>query len=258
MPFVVLLLHHPLPIFRREQRQDGRHLVVPHAVPVRIAWREPRVHVAPVPLAGHRGMTYAESGRRACASFEERLVVLARGLELVRAHDGCARVITIAVAPGRRRCTCVTDQPCAVRAPLLFDADGTVAAKIAGIAPERAILVEILGREQVDGKRRHARGGVAVAGRAHEGSRCIARRRTTWRPERPLHRCADDLVLPQIGCERRASAYALEARIGHLLRPRRRAERRERDDRAHVPQGGLTHFPSYQGSRDFGSRGQHR
>ena len=69
--------------------------------------------------------------------------------EPVRAHDLLARIIAVAEAPGRRARRIVADQRHLVRAPDLLEADGRVAAVIARIEPEVAVLVEVRRREDV-------------------------------------------------------------------------------------------------------------
>src|SRR5690606_16522125 len=127
--------------------------------------------------------------------LEQRLVVLLGGLERIRAHDRLARIVAIAVAPRGRRRRIVADQAGAVRAPLLLERDRAVAAEVARIAPEVAVLVEILGREEIDLERLDARRGVAVAGGADAHVRIEG---GTVRAERDRDIRADDFVLAQI------------------------------------------------------------
>src|SRR5690606_42140311 len=58
-------------------------------------------------------------GRPAAALrlLEQRLVVLLRGLERIRAHDRLARIVAIAISPRGGRWRIVADQRVAVAAP---------------------------------------------------------------------------------------------------------------------------------------------
>src|SRR4029079_14934881 len=88
---------------------------------------------------------------------EQRLVTLLRGLERVGAHYALARVILLAIAPSRRARRVAADRRDAgVRAALGLDRPRAVAAEIALVGPERAVLVEILRREEIDRERLHA------------------------------------------------------------------------------------------------------
>src|SRR6185312_5538018 len=95
--------------------------------------------------------------------LEQRVVVLFGGLESIGAYDGRARVVAIAVSPCSR-CSRTTDGRHAdLRIPsLLLDGKAAVATEVARIAPQRAVLVEILRREQIHRQRLDARRRRAV------------------------------------------------------------------------------------------------
>ena len=130
---VIRLLHHALLVLGRQHRQDRRNLHVPHPKPV-LVFRARGMQVTPRPLARH-GRVRVLGGAAAPARLrEQRLVVLLRGLERVRAHDRLARVIAVAITPRRRRRRIVADQP--ILAPEILERGGAVAAEVARVAPE--------------------------------------------------------------------------------------------------------------------------
>ena len=89
-----------------------------------------------------------------------------RGPERVGADDRRAWIVAVAVAPGGAARRILADGGREDRAPLQFEPLRTVAAEVARILPELAILVEILRGEDVDGQRLHA-GGRGAVGRGH-------------------------------------------------------------------------------------------
>ncbi len=101
--FVIGLLHHALLILRREQRQDRRHLVVPHPVPVRLTGRVAGMHVAAVPFVRQRRVGLLRRAAALLRLREQRLVVLLRRLERIGAHDRLARIVAVAASPRGRR-----------------------------------------------------------------------------------------------------------------------------------------------------------
>ena len=158
--------------------------------------------------------------------------MLLRRLEAVRAHDGVARIVAVAVAPRGRARRIVADRHDArVPAALCLDGPRAVAAEVARVAPERFVLVEILRREEVDGQRLDAGRARAVPRRPF-----VALLRLAVRPgARRAPRADDEIVVGihleprEIGDgilarnradERRGAADALEADVRHLLRVR--------------------------------------
>ena len=220
---VIGLLDHARLILGRQQRQERRHLVVPRAIPVRLRVRAfvvsrpvrlrigrvAGMHVAARPfleLLRRRLLLRAAALRR---FGEQRLVVLLRRLERIRAHDRFARIVAVAMTPGGRRRPVVADRGRRVRAPLLLDAGRAVAAEIAWVRPELAVLVEVLRGEHVDGQRLHALRRRAVMRGADEIVPRAARDGAVREHDRD--RRARDFVLAQVRGERPAAADALEA-----------------------------------------------
>src|SRR5690606_23384123 len=87
-----------------------------------------------------------------------------RGLERIRADDRLARIVAIAVPPSGRRRRIVADdaRPAPEPGPLLLERARAVTAEVARVAPQRAVRVEVLRREDVDGQRLDSGGDVAV------------------------------------------------------------------------------------------------
>src|SRR5690606_35225987 len=154
---------------------------------------------------------------------------LLRGLERIGAHDRFAWIVAIAVAPRRRRRWILAHQVRAVSAPEILECGGAVTAEIARIAPELAILVEILRREDVDGKRLDTLRGFARPRGAQEAVRCTARIVVV-----SAHRRTGHVVLVQIGDQRRAPPDAFESRGGHFLGKGQRTGQRQRRKRRHA------------------------
>src|SRR5690606_21814700 len=119
----------------------------------------------------------------------------------------------------------VADHACAVRAPLLLERHRAIAAEIPRVAPKLAVLVEVLGGEEIDGQRLDPRGRLTVARGADEDGGVDAR---PVRTERHRDGRPDELVFAQIRGDRSAPAHALEAYIGDLLRSRGCADQRAR------------------------------
>src|SRR5690606_34689677 len=147
--------------------------------------------------------------------LEQSVVVLLGGLERIRADDRLARIVLVALAPWRGRRRVVADHRLTERpAPQLLDARRAVAAEIARIAPELAILVEVLRREEVDRQRLDPLRYLAVARGADVAAAVLARVR---RAEQRL-RGADELRIVDVRGERPGPSDALESDIGQLLR----------------------------------------
>ena len=143
---VIRLLHHALLVLGRQHRQDRRNLHVPHPKPV-LVLRARGMQVAPRPLAGHGRVRVLGGAAAPARLLEQCLVMLLRGLERVRAHDRLARVIAVAITPRRRLRRILADQP--ILAPEILERGRAVAAEVARIAPQIAILVEVRRREQI-------------------------------------------------------------------------------------------------------------
>ncbi len=73
--------------------------------------------------------------------------------ETVRADDFCSRIVAIAETPGSRARRIVSNQGDLIGAPDLLEPDGRIAAVVARFVPERLVLVEVFGREDVDWQR---------------------------------------------------------------------------------------------------------
>src|SRR5688572_28414587 len=143
---VIHLLHEALLILRRQQREIRRDLQDGAVVPRRRLLALPSIPAVPV---GQRCLRVDGRPALALGLGEQRRVVLLRRLERVRAHDLLARVIAVAESPGCRARRIVSDQRHLVGAPDLLEADRRVAAVIARVEPEIAVLVEVLRRENV-------------------------------------------------------------------------------------------------------------
>ena len=174
---VVEILDHSRLIFGLQQRQDRRDLVREHeGVPVL-----DQVHgcVEAAPVGRDRRIRVL---RRTAASFrfvEQRLVVRLRSPERIRAYDGRTWVIAVAVSPGRRPRGVVSDRRRHDGPARRFETLRAVAAEVAWIAPELAVLVEVLRGEQVDRQRLDAVRDVAVPSGA-EASLRYRRSRGRW------------------------------------------------------------------------------
>ena len=163
------LAHHALLIFGRQQRQQRRHLVGAGVVPDAPSLRH-ILAVSPVPF-GHR---FVGVLRRPASRFRvghQRLVVILRGLERIGAHDVLARPIHLAVSPARRPGRIAADSRvgrarAGAAAAHVGNLPRGVAAPVPLVRPQRAILVEVLGREHVHGKRLYAVGRLPVPRRA--------------------------------------------------------------------------------------------
>src|SRR5690606_11072340 len=147
-----------------------------------------------------------------------------------------ARIIAIAMSPrgGRGRVVADDGSAPAGRGPLRFEGGAAVAAEVARVAPELAIAIKVLRREDVDRQRLDAFGRSAVPGSRHALLR-DAIRSAARRAQRSDHlipfRIAIDAggrvglelggrSLGQDryrGVERRAAADAHEVELGGLL-----------------------------------------
>ncbi len=139
----------------------------------------------------------------------QRCEVRLGGAERIGTHDLRARIVAVAVAPRGAARRVIADQRHLVGAPDLLDAHGRIAAVVARIAPQGLVLVEVLGRKDIDGQRFHARRHRAIACRE---DRCIARRDTGAGEQSLALRAHDHLRRQWLG----------RAPAGAHLRPRRR------------------------------------
>ncbi len=113
--------------------------------------------IAAVPFERQRGARLLRGAAVRLRLFEQRAVVLRRRLERIRAHDRGARVVPVAMAP-RRGLRPAMDRGDAevARTALLVEREAAVAAEVARVAPERAVLIEVFAREEIDRQWRHA------------------------------------------------------------------------------------------------------
>src|SRR5688572_31348731 len=102
-------------------------------------------------VAGHRRVRVLGGAAATAGLLEQCLVMLLRGLEGVRAHYAHARVVAVAITPRRRLRRLLADQR--ILAPEILERCGAVAAEVARIAPQLAILVEIRRREKIHRER---------------------------------------------------------------------------------------------------------
>src|SRR5690606_36789979 len=107
-----------------------------------------RPDVAAAPFAGHGRIRVLRRAAALPRLREQRLVVLLRGLERIRAHDRLARIVAVAVPPSGRRRRIVADdaRPAPEPGPLLLERARAVTAEVARVAPQRAVRVEVLRR----------------------------------------------------------------------------------------------------------------
>ncbi len=177
---------------------------------------KPGMLVAAGPFAGHGRVGVLRRAAALRRLGQQRLVMRLRGLERVRADDGLARIVAVAVTPRRRA---RAPSPPISRPPVAphssSSADRAVAAEVARVVPELAILVEILRREQVDRQRRDAS---RAPRRPAPGRRTCAAAVATGTSVRGAHRGADRRLAAQVGLHGRAATDTLEAGVGHLLR----------------------------------------
>ena len=174
------LLDEPLLIFRREQRENRRDLIVVADDPLRRLAEFRRhdgvfsgahqseddadvVRVASVPVRRH---ALAAELRRAAFGTgfrKQRLIVRSSRREPVGAHDVLTRVVRIAVTPSARAGIVLDVRGCAgIVAPLRIEPERAVAAEVARIAPKFPIDVEVVAREDVACERRDPFGRCAV------------------------------------------------------------------------------------------------
>ena len=174
-------------------------------------------------------------------STSQSFVVSLGRRECIRAEDRFARIITAAIAPRRASRRIVADdfeEHRRDRAPLRLDRLRAVASEVARIGPRRAILVEVLRREEIHGERLDAGRRGAIPGGAHDhigvARTCAAYQRNPQRADEgiALHVRSHALELRRwsatlhgLACrrvqrhgERRATAHALEAGICDFLR----------------------------------------
>jgi hypothetical protein len=143
---------------------------------------------------------------------EQRLVVLLRRREAVRAHDRFARIVELAVAP--RPVGRVTGRDQRVRrenSALDLRRHRAVAAEVALVVPERFVGIEIRAGEEVDGQRLDVRGQLAGAEPVERLVAAGCKRIT--RPAGAYRR----LVVHARG-QRPAAPDALKADVRHVLR----------------------------------------
>ena len=142
--FVKIHLHHSLLILRREQREHRGRLQIDAPDPLIFV---PAALVVAIPI----GERLSRVNRRAAGlpGFgHQGLVVFSRRLVAVRADDLLDRVVAIAVAPVR---------DAILARPHVGQLPRRVASRVTLVGPVRAIQVEVLRREQIDGQWRHAR-----------------------------------------------------------------------------------------------------
>jgi len=179
--------------------------------------------------------------------------MLLRGLERIGTDDGLARIVAIAIAPGGGARRIVTNRCTEDRAALHLQSFRTVAAEVARVLPQLAVLVEVLGGEEIDRQRLHPGGCRAVPGGAELERRLASSRRRRRATQRKPHgtdeRIAAQLLeraLQFLGFRERearefrarqrdrkgcAAPDALEAGVRDLLRHRHAAQE-ERGERA--------------------------
>ena len=107
---MVGLLHHALSGTPASAATGSSALVVPHAVPVVVARRQARMHVAAGPFTRHGGVGVLRRPAALLRLREQRFVVFLSGLERVGADDGFARIVAVAVAPRAPTRAVVADQ----------------------------------------------------------------------------------------------------------------------------------------------------
>ena len=202
---VVDLPHHALLIFRCQQRQQRRDLVGARVVPDSPSLRRIlAVHAVP---SGHRFVGVPGWAAARPGVGDQRLIMLFRRLEWIRAHDVLARPIHLAVSPAGRRWRLAPDARvvgarAGSTAAHVGDLPRGVAAPVAHVRPARAVLVEVLAREHVHGQRRHAIGRTSIPLRTvsvaahvrrwiHRGEWCASEALDLRRLQlRPRVRCA--------------------------------------------------------------------
>ena len=174
-------LHHALLIFGCEQREHCRRLRdAPD--PFRAAICGAVALVVAVPV-GHRGLRVHRRPALRLGLGHQCLVVLLGRLVGVWADDTLTRPVVVAVAPRRRVGRLRAD---ALRIPHRVQLTGVVAAVVALVQPVRAVLVEVLRREQVDRQRLHAVRRSEDRGRATAAASTAGRtRRAPGAPPRP-------------------------------------------------------------------------
>src|SRR5262245_56477506 len=241
---VIGLLREVLLILRRQQRHHRRDLHLARAVP----GVAETAAVAARPLAGHGRVGVLRRPAALDRLGLQRLVMLLRRLERIRAHDRFARIVAVAKSPAHGAGTLLADR--AARGPAVLDRDGRVAAPVTLVGPEVLVLVEVVGREHVArqrldafrrlaGRRRAdelSRGGLALSPRSLAalrslGSlpclRCRASRRSRdpsgWGTAKASAGSgADDRQRGRVDHDGRAAPDALEVDLRALLRRQRR------------------------------------
>ena len=198
--FVIDLQYHALLVFRRQQRQYGRHLVGAPVIPNAAAVRN-ILAVCPVPLR-HRFVGVLRRSASRLRVGEQRLVVLLRRLERIRTHEVLARPIHVAVSPARRYRRIAPDSRigrglAGAAAAHIGNLSRRVAAVVSFIQPERFVLVEIFGREHVERQRLHAIGRLAVPCRPFAVTPHIGRwiHRWKWRSPQALELLRTPVIL---------------------------------------------------------------
>ena len=207
---VIRGLHHALLVFRREHREDRRHLR--HAPdPLRAAVRLSVAAVVAVPV-GHGRLRVDRRAALRLRLGQQRFVVFLRRLVLVGTDDALARPVVVAVAP---RCGFRRLRADALSVPHRVDLTRIVAAVVALIEPVRAVLVEVLRREHVDRQRldtgrrpedrRRRATSASTAGRSR-------RSRTATLSGRGGSRLSEDLSRNRIDRRPRSERYQHRAR----------------------------------------------
>ncbi len=237
---MIEVLHRAHLILGSEQRHDRRGLAHEHhAVPI-FEHGDRAVAAAPVLRQLRAGANIGLRLSASCFFLQALRSGPVRVVKRIRAQDRLARIVELAVAPcgGSRRILADDFQEHRRDRPMLrLDRLRAVAAVVARIGPERAILVKVLRREEIHGQRLDAwRGGAAPRGSDDEigiaASGATDQRDSHCADERvALHlrshslqlggRCAarNGFARRRMQChrERRAAAYALEPGIGNFL-----------------------------------------
>ena len=186
---VIELLHHPLLVRRGQQRQHRRHLAGAHVVPHAPLHRQ-ELAVGAVPL-GHRLVGVPGRAAAPLRVGHQRLVVLLRRLERVRAHHVLACPVHLAVAPAGRGgwsgadARIIRARTGAAAAHVRHLAGG-IAAPVPLVHPQVLVLVEILAGEQVPGQRLHALRRPGIPGRPRAERRHVGPRKLR-RATQPTH-----------------------------------------------------------------------
>ncbi len=144
---VIHLLHETLLVLWCEQRQVGRNLQGRTVEP-----RQPLVTLARIAATPRRqgGLRVLRRAAVRTCFCQQAFVVRLGGGEAIGADDLFTRIVAIAMTPCRSARRITAYQRHFIGAPDLFETYSGIAAVIAGITPQRAIQVEVLGREDIE------------------------------------------------------------------------------------------------------------